>query len=365
MLTQTAIVHRQSPESIAPAPCCAPLGHLVGRTPLIAIRARFCGERTTVYAKAEFLNLTGSIKDRMAHGILSAAIARGDLSPGQPIVEATSGNAGIALAALGRALGHPVTIFMPDWMSAERRALLASHGAELRLVSREQGGFLGAIAAAKAMAAREGAFLSRQFENDDNWRAHADGTMPELFAQMASIGAEPGAFVAGVGTGGTVMGAARYFAAHGQAIAIHPVEPAESPTLSTGYKVGHHRIQGVSDEFIPDIVNLDELAPVIAVADGDAILMAQQLAHRLGLGVGISSGANIVAALKVVAERGPDCPVATVLCDNSARYLSTDLARTEAVRPGYLTPDTELLGLDVIHCPARAPNNDRPGHNQR
>ncbi|MGP1283995.1 MAG: PLP-dependent cysteine synthase family protein, partial [Parasphingopyxis sp.] len=245
-------------------------------------------------------------------------------------------------------------------MSAERRALLASHGAELRLVSREEGGFLGAIAQAKAMAERDGAFLSRQFENDDNWRAHTEGTMPELFAQMESVGQTPGAFVAGVGTGGTVMGAARYCAAHGHDIAVHPVEPAESPTLSTGHKVGHHRIQGVSDEFIPDIVKLGELAPVIAVADGDAILMAQQLAHRLGLGVGISSGANIVAALKAIAECGARGPVATILCDNSARYLSTDLARTEPVRNDYLTPDTELLGVDVIRCPAGMPGDNQP-----
>lgn len=360
MLARTVLAQRHASDSALPPPCCTPLGALVGRTPLIAIHMRFRGERTTVHAKAEFLNLTGSIKDRMAQGILSAAKARGDLAPGQPIVEATSGNAGIALAALGRALGHPVTIFMPDWMSAERRALLASHGAELRLVSREEGGFLGAIAGAKAMAERDGAFLSRQFENDDNWRAHAQGTMPELFAQMASIGRAPGAFVAGVGTGGTVMGAARYCAGHGHDIAVHPVEPAESPTLSTGHKVGHHRIQGVSDEFIPDIVKLDELAPVIAVADGDAILMAQQLAHRLGLGVGISSGANIVATLKAITECGARGPVATILCDNSARYLSTDLARTEPVRDDYLTPDTELLGVDVIRCPAGMPGDNQP-----
>ncbi len=359
MLTDPVLAHRQpNPPSVL-QPCCAPLRELVGQTPLIAIHLRFRGDQATVYAKAEFLNLTGSIKDRMAHGILSRAKERGELQPGQPIVEATSGNAGIALAALGRALGHPVTIFMPDWMSAERRALLAGHGAELKLVSKDEGGFLGAIARAEAMAEREGAFLSRQFENDDNWRAHADGTMPELYAQMASIGVNPAAFVAGVGTGGTVMGAARYCAANGHDIAVHPVEPAESPTLSTGHKVGHHRIQGVSDEFIPEIVKLDELAPVLAVADGDAILMAQQLANRLGLGVGISSGANLLAALQVIAERGADCPVATILCDNNARYLSTDLARNEPVRSDYLTPDTELLGIDVIRCPA-----DFADHNQ-
>ncbi|MBI1406250.1 MAG: pyridoxal-phosphate dependent enzyme [Caulobacter sp.] len=340
------------PHGAAPAPCADPVGPglrgLVGNTPLLAIRLEFRGEAATIYAKAEFRNLTGSIKDRMALGVLSAAYKRGELVPGQRIVEATSGNAGIALAAIGRAMGHPVTIFMPDWMSQERRALLSAHGAELKLVSAAEGGFLGSMERARTFAAATGGFLSRQFDNDDNWRAHDQGTGRELLTQMALAGARPDAFVAGVGTGGTVMGVARRFARAGLTAAVHPVEPAESPTLSTGYKVGRHRIQGVSDEFIPDIVKLDELAPVIAVNDGDAILMAQAMARDLGLGVGISSGGNIVAALKLLAERGPRTTVATVLCDNSARYLSTDLSRQEPVRPGYLTPDARLLGFAVV-----------------
>lgn len=320
------------------------MSRLVGRTPLLAIELLWRGRPSTVYAKAELYNLTGSIKDRMACSIIGAAYERGELVPGQGIVEATSGNAGIALAALGQALGHPVTIFMPDWMSIERRAMLASHGATIRLVSREEGGFLGSIAMAEAHALRTGAFLSRQFANDDNWRAHYRGTAVELLDQMAGIGEQPDAFVAGVGTGGTVMGFSRLFRDRGLNAAVHPVEPAESPTLSTGYKVGAHRIQGVSDEFIPEIVKLDELAPVIAVSDGDAILMAQKIARQLGLGVGISSGANLVAALKAQELAGPEARVATVLSDNHARYLSTDLAREEPIRDGYLSPEVELIG---------------------
>ena len=324
------------------------LAGLIGQTPLLAIRVRVRGRLATVYAKAEFYNLTGSIKDRMAHGVVCAGYERGDLKPGQEIVEATSGNAGISLAALGRALGHPVTIFMPDWMSAERRALLAGYGAQIRLVSAAQGGFLGAIAQAEAHAAAAGGFLSRQFSNPDNWRAHYAGTAPELVGQMLSAGVTPDAFVAGVGTGGTVMGVSRYFRDYGLAAPVHPVEPAESPTLSTGHKVGRHRIQGVSDEFIPEIVKLDELGPVVAVSDGDAILMAQKLAGALGLGVGISSGGNMVAALKVALQRPAGAHVATVFADNSARYLSTDLGREEPVRDAFLTPQTELLDLRVI-----------------
>lgn len=324
------------------------LAGLIGQTPLLVLRARVGGRLAAVYAKAEFYNLTGSIKDRMAHGVVRAAYARGDLRPGQEIVEATSGNAGISLAALGRALGHPVTIFMPDWMSEERRALLTGYGARIRLVSAREGGFLGAIAQAEAHAAVAGGFLSRQFSNPDNWQAHYAGTAPELVGQMLSAGVTPDAFVAGVGTGGTVMGVARYFHDYGLAAPVHPVEPAESPTLSTGHKVGRHRIQGVSDEFIPDIVELDELGPVVAVHDGDAILMAQKLAAGLGLGVGISSGGNLVAALKVALQRPEGAHVATVFADNSARYLSTDLGREEPAQDHFLTPQTELLDLRVI-----------------
>jgi cysteine synthase A len=324
------------------------LAGLIGHTPLLAIRVRVRCQLATIYAKAEFYNLTGSIKDRMAHGVVCAAYDRGALRPGQEIVEATSGNAGISFAALGRALGHPVTMFMPDWMSAERRALLTGYGAQIRLVSAAEGGFLGAIAQAEAHAAANGGFLSRQFSNPDNWQAHYTGTAPELVGQMLSAGHTPDAFVAGVGTGGTAMGVARYFRDYGLAAPVHPVEPAESPTLSTGHKVGRHRIQGVSDEFIPEIVKLDELAPVVAVRDGDAILMAQKLAAELGLGVGISSGGNMVAALKVALQRPAGANVATVFADNSARYLSTDLARDEPAQDGFLTPATELLDLRVI-----------------
>ena len=149
--------------------------------------------------------------------------------------------------------------------------------------------------------------------------------------------------MAGVGTGGTVMGVAAAFSRVGIDARVHPLEPAESPTLSTGHKVGRHRIQGVSDEFIPSILRLDHLAPIIQVSDGDAILMAQKLARELGLGVGISSGANLLGALQVIEREGFGATVATIFCDDNKKYLSTDLARVEQVRPGFLSPDVELL----------------------
>jgi cysteine synthase A len=324
------------------------LATLVGNTPLLAIRLRFRGRLRTVYAKAENLNMTGSIKDRMALHILARVRSRGELQPGAMIAEATSGNTGISFAAVGRALGHPVTIFMPDWMSAERKALIRSFGAEIRLVGRDEGGFTGAIAMAADLAHRTpSAFLPRQFSNEENAAAHEETTGPEIWWQLRFHGLKPDAFVAGVGTGGTVMGVGRFLRRMRPEVRVHPVEPASSPTLSTGRKVGHHRIQGISDEFIPPIVDLSALDEVVAVDDGDAILMAQKLACELGLGVGISSGANLLAALRVQEAMGAGAVVATVFPDDNKKYLSTDLLREEPARAGFLCPDVALLGAEA------------------
>jgi len=324
------------------------LHRLVGNTPLLALDLRFRGRPRRVYAKHESMNLTGSIKDRMALFVLEQAYRDGRIAPGDRIAEATSGNTGISFAAIGRALGHPVTIFMPDWMSAERMALIASFGAEIVPVSHAQGGFLGSIAMADALAAREPhVFLPHQFSNEANVRAHAETTGREIWLQLAGAGLAPDAFVAGVGTGGTVMGVGRFLRSCGRPVRIHPLEPAESPTLSTGHKVGQHRIQGISDEFIPAIVQFDQLDRVIAIHDGDAILMAQTLA-RHGLAVGISSGANVLGALQAQDELGGDAVVATVLCDSNKKYLSTDLLRSEPVRDDYLAPHVEVLGYSAL-----------------
>lgn len=321
---------------------------LIGNTPLLALRFDVAGEARTLYAKYESLNLTGSIKDRMALHILRCAYERGQIAPGDPIAEATSGNTGISFSAIGRALGHPVTVFMPDWMSAERIALISSFGATVVLVSKADGGFLGSIARADEMKrTHPRTFLPHQFANQANIEAHEQGTGPEIWWQLASAGLRPDAFVAGVGTGGTVMGVGRYLRSRHPGVRVHPLEPAESPTLSTGRKVGQHRIQGISDEFVPPIVCFEELDDVVQANDGDAILMAQKLAHR-GLAVGISSGANVVGALRVQAGLGPGAVVATVLSDSNKKYLSTDLLRDEPVRPGYLAPQVEVVGFDAL-----------------
>lgn len=322
---------------------------LIGNSPLLSLSLKFRGHPRTIYAKYEPLNLTGSIKDRMALHILERAYAAGDITPGAPIAEATSGNTGISFAAIGRALGHPVTIFMPDWMSAERIALISSFGASIVLVSKADGGFLGSIARADAMRqANPATFLPHQFANEANIDAHYSGTGPEIWAQLNSHGLRPDAFVAGVGTGGTVMGVGRCLRSKYPGVKIHPLEPAESPTMSTGHKVGQHRIQGISDEFIPPIVHLDELDDILQAHDGDAILMAQLLAHH-GLAVGISSGANVIGALAAQERLGPDAVVVTVLSDSNKKYLSTDLLRSETARPGYVTPDVEFLGFDSVN----------------
>ena len=322
---------------------------MIGNTPLLAIRYSAKGKEPTIYAKAEHINMTGSIKDRMAFHILLDAYKKGLIRPGDTIVEATSGNTGIAFSALGRALGHPVVIFMPDWMSHERVSLIRSLGARIVPVSRQEGGFLGSIRMTEKIAASEPqVFLPCQFSNTANIEAHEETTGPELLLQLRNAGLMPDAFIAGVGTGGTIMGVGRFLRRHNPAVRVHPLEPAESPTLSTGCKAGHHRIQGVSDEFIPAILNLRELDKVIRVHDGDAVLMAQKLAADLGLAVGISSGANFIGAVQIQEELGDDAIVATVLPDDSKKYLSTDLLREEPTRQHYLAPDIELLHYQAL-----------------
>lgn len=328
---------------------CRQIKHLIGNTPLLAIRFVFRGEERTIYAKAENLNLTGSIKDRMAFHILKKAYQEERLQPGDTIAEATSGNTGISFAAIGRALGHPVAIFMPDWMSQERISLIKSFGARIISVGRNQGGFVGSIRLTEELAKRDPrVFLPAQFANQANVEAHEKTTGPEIWWQLFFHSLRPDAFVAGVGTGGTIMGVGKYLRERNPQIKLHPLQPAESPTLSTGHKVGYHRIQGISDEFIPSILQLGQLDAVVSVHDGDAILMARKLASSLGLGVGISSGANFIGALMAQNNLGSDAVVTTVFPDDNKKYLSTDLFRDEPALNDYLTPEIEFLGYEAI-----------------
>lgn len=327
---------------------------LVGRTPLIEVRYESNGRPRRVFAKYEQKNMTGSVKDRMALWILRRAQESGELAPGDVIAEATSGNTGISFAAIGSALGHRVRIYMPDWMSRERVGLILSFGAEVIPVSKQEGGFLGSIAQAdefaRETAARGGrVFLPHQFENPANVAAHEKTTGPEIIAQLESVGRACDAFVAGVGTGGTVMGVGRALRTRWPGVRVHPLEPANSPTLRTGTKVGAHRIQGISDEFVPHIVKLDELDGIVDAWDGDAILMAQALG-KVGLAVGISSGANFLGADSLMDALGDDACVATVFADSNKKYLSTDLYREEPVKDGYRAPKIKVTSWRSIGC---------------
>ncbi|MFD2871993.1 PLP-dependent cysteine synthase family protein [Mucilaginibacter ximonensis] len=326
----------------------ANLWQMVGNSKLIEVRYSYRGgPLQRILVKCEQGHLTGSIKDRMALYILEKAYELGQIEPGDLIVEATSGNTGIALAAIGTKLGHPVRIIMPDWMSRERIDILKAYGAEVQLVSKAEGGFLGSIKRAEAMSFHDRVFLPRQFQNKYNVEAHARTTGRELDRQLLLLKLKPDAFIAGVGTGGTIMGVGGFLKSIYPDIKIHPLEPAESPTLTTGHKLGSHRIQGISDEFIPAIVDLKKLDRVIQVNDGDAILMAQRLGKELGLGVGISSGANLLGAIKVQLEMRTKSVVVTVFPDSNQKYLSTALFQQEPQQTGYLSSAIKLDGYTI------------------
>lgn len=321
---------------------------LIGNTPIIEIKYRFQNKESTIYTKYECYNFTGSIKDRMAFYILKEAFKNGQLKKGDTIIEATSGNTGISLSAIGKAIGCNVIIIMPDWMSLERKQIIESFGAEIITVSKEEGGFLRSVTLSKEMAEQNPrVFLPNQFSNINNVKAH-ETTGKEIYNQLQMKGLSPDAFVAGVGTGGTVLGVGRTLRSFNPNVKIHPLEPKESPTLSTGYKIGNHRIQGISDEFIPEIMQLEKYDEVIQVSDGDAIIMAQKLAKTLGFGVGISSGANFVGAIKLQQKYGFDATVATVFPDCNKKYLSTCLMEEEIVKDEYIAPMVELTDFEII-----------------
>ena len=333
------------------------LGNMFGHTPLVEVMCKFRGKECRIFGKYEGYNFSGSIKDRVSIFVLKYSYERGLIQPGDEIVEVTSGNTGIAFAALGRALGHPVHIIMPDWLSEERYALMELYGATVEKVSRSDGGFLGSLERARQRAERPGVFYPDQFSNEFNVLSHQLTTAPETCSQLAAIDRSPQHFVCGVGTGGTVMGFARHMKSHHISCACHPLEPANSPTLTTGgKKIGSHRLQGISDEFIPAIVDLTELESIISVDDGDSILMAQQL-NSCGLSVGISSGANFLGALQLLETSGNfQDTVVTIFCDSAAKYLSTGLCKKEPTKDSFLSKDVQILGFQV-HSSRRTVND--------
>ena len=321
---------------------------MISNTPLMEISFLYKEKPMKIYAKAEYFNLSGSIKDRVAYYILKKAYETGTIKPGDTIVEATSGNTGIAFSAMAAYLGHPMVVYMPDWMSEERIKIMQSYGAKVELVSHEEGGFLGSIAKSEELAKNENVFLPGQFSNYDNVAAHIEDTAKETLRQLESFGKKPDAVVAGVGTGGTIMGLAKAFKAANPDCIARPLEPKNSPTLSTGYKTGAHKIAGISDEFIPPICKLDELDSVVSVDDIDSIIMAQKLSRELGIGVGISSGANFIGSVMTLLESDTDKTCVTVFADDNKKYLSTDYAKTFEEKDEYVSSHIELIGVRAV-----------------
>ena len=305
---------RQTPTCLVTSDVLDSIGH----TPLIRLRHVSDASGCEVYAKAEFLNPGGSIKDRIARHIVREAEKRGELKPGSVIMEVTSGNTGIALSMVGAMRGYKVVIILPKTVSTERRQMIESFGAELRLLD-EINDIQSAIADLEKLAeGHDEIFLPRQFANPDNIEAHRLTTGVEILRQVQG---PIDAFVMGVGTGGTVMGVGRAFKEYGSKARIVAVEPDESAVMS-GEQRGRHGIQGLADGFIPDIVNLDEIDQVIRIKTPDAIERARNMSREEGLLVGISSGANVIAATELAKEMGPGNTIVTVLPDRGERYLS-------------------------------------------
>jgi cysteine synthase A len=292
----------------------------IGHTPMIRLNHASEATGCEIFGKAEFMNPGGSIKDRIAHYIVHEAERRGELQEGATIMEVTSGNTGIALAMVGAMRGYRVVIIMPEAVSEERRRMIEFFGAELELLPKVND-MQNAIEETENLAAnRDDIFLPRQFANPDNVDAHRTTTGPEILRQLKG---EIDAFVMGVGTGGTIMGVSRALGKAGSPARIVAVEPDESAVMS-GSDRGCHGIQGLADGFIPELVNLDEIDEIIRVTTDDAIEASHVISREEGLLVGISSGANVLAAMQVARERGPGHTIVTMLCDRGERYLSVN-----------------------------------------
>lgn len=315
----------------------------VGNTPMIKIRYSYKGEEKYIYTKLESYNVTGSIKDRVADYIIRKGYEDGSLKKGMKIVEATSGNTGIALAALGRFYGHPVRIYMPDWASKERVNLMRMYNAEVILISKEEGGFKKAIQLAKEYAEKNDAFLGNQFENEHNVLAHYETTGAEI---VGKLGNQIGGFVSGIGTGGTLIGTAKRIKEANSEAKIYALEPDKMPLLSQNKIIDSHKIEGIGDDFIPKIVEREMIDKILLINDDDAINMSRKIALELGLGVGISSGANMIAS--VVAKEENEKEIVTVFADDNKKYLSTDLSKPMDLNPEFLSNQIELLGYEFV-----------------
>lgn len=305
--------------------------NLIGNTPLIKIEYKYKNQKRKAYFKAEWFNLTGSIKDRVAYKIITDAIENGELNSNKKIVETTSGNMGLSLTAVAKAFNIQTVIFMPKFMSEERKSLLRMYGAELHLTD----SFKQAFEEAGKYAKENNGFLSLQFENPSNAKAHEE-TAKEILRQTKG---KVTSFVAGMGTSGTLMGVGKYLKKNVNAKIIG-LEPFSSQVFSRGYSLGHHKIQGLSDDIIPKLYEKEVVDELVKVTDDDAIAMAQKLAREFGIAVGISGGANFVGAV----ISGED-NVVSVFSDDNKKYLSTDLVNPVK---SELVDNIELISFRAI-----------------
>ena len=314
------------------------LENLIGNTPLLEISFKYKNEYRKLYSKAEYYNYTGSIKDRIVFYILKKSYENDLLKNEDVLIEATSGNTGISLSAIGSFLGHKVKIYMPEWMSEERKKLMTSFGAELVLVSKEQGGVKGASELVKKELEKDGYFSIFQFDNQYNVETHYFGTAIEIEKQLSKLNQNIDVFTAGVGTGGTVMGVNKYFKKNDK-FKTFPIEPENSAVLSGSTDLKGHKIQGIGAGFFPKIVDLTNMETPITVNDDDAIRASQLLSRNFGLGVGISAGANLI---------GADKTVVTVFPDDNKKYLSTDYSKDIEIKDNFISKDIELLDIVAI-----------------
>jgi cysteine synthase A len=298
---------------------------LAGETPMIKLD--FPEDDVDIYAKVEYLNPSGSVKDRIARYIIDEAERRGELKPGGTIVEATSGNTGIAFSCAAAAKGYRMVVVMPETASRERRCIMEHYDAEVVLTSAEA--FLdGAVNKARELSLQPGWWSPSQFENLDNIMAHKITTGKEILEQIP--GGWVDAFVAGIGTGGTLMGVAEVLKEANPDVKIvvaDPIGPRSNFETSTPFKCKEHKVEGIGDGFIPAITDVSVIDEVVPVCDEDAIAMARMLAREKGLFVGVSSGAFMYTAIKVAKELGKGKVVVTLLPDSADRYYSTDLCQ--------------------------------------
>ncbi len=311
-----------------PLPCQvvhSPLD-LIGSTPVVRLTRLPGPNDAEVWAKLESMNPGGSVKDRICLSMIEAAEREGRLRPGDTIVEPTSGNTGIGLALVAAVKGYKLILTMPDTMSEERRSLLTAYGATLILTPDSKGMHDAVRKAEEILAENPDYFMPQQFNNPANPEIHRQTTAIEILEQFPHIDA----FVAGVGTGGTITGVGELLKEKRPGVRIYSVEPASSPVLSGG-EPGYHNIQGIGAGFIPEVLNTEAYDEIIPVTDDEAALSSRRLAREEGILVGISSGAACAAALKLAQKLGKGKIVVAIFADTGERYLTTDLFQTEGI----------------------------------